>query len=176
MAPSDPRAFMVIFDRHFDAIDRFLRRQIGPSDAEDAAAEVFLRALQHAGSYEPRSSSARPWLLGIATNVARGIRRAHHSDRLRTPLELVPNDLQSVADARRPEAAAWLAEVRGALDLLPEEERTALLLYAWADLSYEEIAVALGSPVGTIRSRIARGRGRLRTELKLSDWEEVAEP
>ena len=67
--------------------------------------------------------------------------------------------------------AQGMAELVARLNRLPQREQEALALYAWADLAYEEIAEALGVPVGTVRSRIARGRERL--TLAGGGWSDI---
>ena len=160
----NPDAFLGIFDRHFSAVHRFIVRQLGPPAAEDAAAEVFVRALRGANSFAPDATDARPWLLGIAANVIRGELRRRYRD-VHQPLEAVEPLQAGLVDEGRLDAVGRLAEVRSALESIPLDDREPLLLYAWADLSYEEIAEALRLPIGTVRSRIARGRRRLRSEL-----------
>ena len=105
-----------------------------------------------------------PWLYGVATNVLRNHVRTLR--RFRTALERLPapeaepdfadDAAQRLADRRRMRA------VLAVFGRLPRRERDVLALCVWAELSYEEAAVALGLPVGTVRSRLARGRARLR--------------
>lgn len=170
----DPQAFLPVFERHFGAVHRFVARQLGSGAAEDAVAEVFVRALRSADTFEPDTTDARPWLLGIATNVVRAeLRRLYAGPAL--PIEFARSAASGVMDESQLEAVGELAEVQRALELVPIDEREPLLLYAWLDLSYEEIALALGLPVGTVRSRIARARRRLRRELGLVRIEAVSE-
>jgi RNA polymerase sigma-70 factor (ECF subfamily) len=151
---ADPEVFAVLFDRHFDAIHGYAQRRVGPDLADEIAAETFTRAFDRRGRYDSSRDNARPWLLGIATNLLR-----HHwrSERRR---------LDAYARGGRREhhelSGPIAAELVVALKALPRREREPLLLLAWADLSYEEIAAALGAPVGTVRSRISRARARLR--------------
>lgn len=161
----DPQAFLEIFERHFDVVHRFLARQLGSAAAEDAAADVFLRALRGAASFAPDVVDARPWLFGIAANVIRAELRDRYRDQPQS-IDSVET-LETGRDEAKLEAVGQLAEVQKALDLIPIDEREPLLLFAWLDLSYEEIATALGLPIGTVRSRIARARRRLRASLGL---------
>ena len=80
----DPQAFLEIFERHFDVVHRFLARQLGSAAAEDAAADVFLRALRGAASFAPDVVDARPWLFGIAANVIRAELRDRYRDQPQT--------------------------------------------------------------------------------------------
>jgi RNA polymerase sigma factor (sigma-70 family) len=159
-ARRDPAAFGEIFDRHFDAVHAFARRRVGADLADEIASETFVRAFDRRGSYDLGFPDARPWLLGIAANLMRRHwrtekRRLAAYARHGAPGEARPDD-------PRAGEAAVLVEL---LDGLRREERDALLLHALADLTYEEIAAALGIPIGTVRSRLSRARGRLREAL-----------
>ncbi len=159
----DPSAFELLFDRHFSAIHRFVRHRLGEASADDLAAEVFVRAFAARARYEPRSTDARAWLFVIATNLIRDeIRRRVRADGVRTRLEGErPAETVIEVPGNDPELAAALLTLR-------EEEREALVLFAWANLTYEEIADATGVAIGTIRSRISRARTQLQTELAAS--------
>jgi RNA polymerase sigma-70 factor (ECF subfamily) len=164
----DPRLFAGVFDRHYVAIAGFLRRRVERSLADELAAETFLRAFDGRGRYDVARADALPWLFGIASNLLSRHRRAEERRlravaRERRLADPVPG-LDEV-DARL-DAAAASAVLASALASLGVGDREVLLLYAWADLSYEEIAVALGIPVGTVRSRLHRARGLLRKRLE----------
>jgi RNA polymerase sigma factor (sigma-70 family) len=152
-----PQAFAAIFDRHFDAVYGFAHRRLGPSLAEEVASETFIRAFDRRGSFDPARVDARPWLFGIAANMVRRHWRTERR-RLRALERLEPT-----AEQESPSHEG--ADLVDALDSLPAREREALLLFVLADLSYDEIAAALDVPVGTIRSRLARARGRVRAHL-----------
>jgi hypothetical protein len=66
---SEPRAFVAVFDRHFDAIHRYLRRRVGKATADDLASETFAEAFEHRQRYDLRREGARPWLDGIAQDL-----------------------------------------------------------------------------------------------------------
>src|SRR5204862_6813178 len=104
--------------------------------------------------YDATREAARAWLLGIAANL---LRRHWRSERRRLDA-YARSGGRDVAELSGPVAA----ELAAAVKALPRREREPLLLLAWAELSYEEIGVALGVPIGTVRSRISRGRARLR--------------
>ena len=164
----DPRAFALIFDRHFDTIFRYLRRRVGRTRAEELAAETFAQALAARHRFDASHPDARPWLYGIAVNLLRHHYRSEERE-LRAyarggvdPLAAEEPSLERVdAAAMGPAVAAALAE-------LAPIEREALLLYAWAELAYDDIATALDIPIGTVRSRINRARTRLRELLAAS--------
>jgi RNA polymerase sigma factor (sigma-70 family) len=166
----DPTAFALVFDRHYDAVHRYLARRVGVDLADDLADETFTTAFDLRRRYDPGHPDSRPWLLGIATNLVRHHRRSE-ARRLRAYARLdrpaaSQGGLEGVEarlDAER--MAPLIAE---ALTHLSDGDRDALLLLAWADLRYEEIAVALRIPVGTVRSRLSRARRRLRELLGAS--------
>jgi RNA polymerase sigma factor (sigma-70 family) len=152
-------AFAEIFERHFDTIYGYLVRRVGPELATDLASDVFLTAFERRARYDIGRREALPWLYGIAANKLRGHRRSEER-RLRafarTPM------LSDVAAGARSAIEGSVAE---ALVSLPLIDREVLLLFAWADLAYEEIAEALDVPVGTVRPRLNRARRVLREGL-----------
>jgi RNA polymerase sigma-70 factor (ECF subfamily) len=153
----DPRMFAAIFERHFDALYGYARRRVGADLAEEIATETFVRAFDRRRTFDTERVDARPWLLGIAANL---LRRHWRTERRRLEAYArsgVPAEAFSDAAAR--------VEVVSALDSLSRDERETLFLFAVADLTYEEIADALRIPVGTVRSRLARARGRIRRRL-----------
>src|SRR5215470_11164065 len=159
-----PGAFGIIFDRHGSTLLRFLTRRVDPAEAEDLLGEVFRIAFERRSTFERDRDSARPWLYGIAANL---VAKHHRSEsrRLRamarvSARRVLPDDPAERAVAAADAGVLW-ARVVDAIGTLPEAERQVLLLYAWEELSYEEIASVLGVPVGTVRSRLNRGRARL---------------
>ena len=158
---SDPSAFGVIFDRHFDAVHAYLARRAGPNVADDLAASTFTVAFERRRSFRREATTARPWLFGIATNLLRNERRAEQRA-LESLARTRPRLAEPGNEGGDAESAARLADALARLD---PGQRDVLLLYAWEDLSYAEIAFALRVPVGTVRSRLARARTHLRTAL-----------
>ena len=164
-----PGAFGVIFDRHGSTLLRFLARRVDPAEAEDLLGEVFRIAFERRSAFERDRDSARPWLYGIAANLvakhyrseARRLRAMARASALRaSAARLLDDDPAERAVASADAGALW-PRVVDAIGALPEAERQVLLLFAWEELSYEEIAQALGVPAGTVRSRLSRGRARL---------------
>lgn len=160
----DPGRFGEIFDRHAQPIFRFLGRRIGVDDADDVLGEVFTTAFEHRRRYDRARSSALPWLYGIASNLMHNHFRQQATqlrawERL-TGVDAVDDPTDAVAASL--DARARLQTAAKVLEELPAGERNALLLFAWEDLTYDEIAEALGVPVGTVRSRLNRARQRLR--------------
>lgn len=154
-----PDAFSRIFDRHFDAIYAYLARRIGRGRAEDLAASTFTVAFERRARFRTDTASARPWLLGIATNLLRNEWRAEK--RGANLLTRLSGGL-AAAHGGTGESAEPLGRLLAQLD---PDQLDVLLLYAWEELSYEEIAAALGIPVGTVRSRLSRARAHLRDGL-----------
>lgn len=156
---SDPRRFAVIFDRHFYAVHAYLARRIGEGRADDLAASTFAIAFERRDRFRLETSTARPWLFGIATNLLRNDRRAEQR-----ALEMLGRLGRSAGASVSPEPgdALPLGEMLAGLD---PQQRDVLLLYAWEELSYEEIAASLAIPVGTVRSRLSRARAQLRAAL-----------
>jgi RNA polymerase sigma-70 factor (ECF subfamily) len=163
---ADGAAFGEIFDRHFVEIDRYLARRVGSVLADEIAAEVFVTAFRSRGRYDPDVADARPWLYGIAANLARRHWRTERR-RLRayarTGVDPVCEDSGDID--RRVDVLAAGPALAAALAALRPGEREVLLLFAWGDLTYEELARALGVPVGTVRSRLSRARGHMRELL-----------
>jgi RNA polymerase sigma-70 factor (ECF subfamily) len=166
----DPRVFAALFDRHYAAVAGFLRRRLERSLADELAAETFLQAFDGRGRYDVSRADARPWLFGIASHLLARHRRGEEL-RLRAFARAgqVLGEDRGLDDAdRRLDAAAAAPVLAAALASLAAGDREVLLLYAWADLSYEEISTALGLPVGTVRSRLHRARERVRRDLEAS--------
>lgn len=163
----DDARFADVFARHFDLVHGYVRRRLGLDLADELAAETFVRAFQARRRYRASMGSVEGWLLGIATNLVRRHRRTEQR-RLRAyalrPSGSAEPDATALADGRLMAAAAGGALSR-ALAAMRAVDRDVLLLFAWEDLSYAEVAAALGIPVGTVRSRLARARGVMRKEL-----------
>ncbi|MDE3721044.1 sigma-70 family RNA polymerase sigma factor [Nocardiopsis sp. N85] len=166
----DPTDFGEIFRRHAPALHRYVVRRLGRADADDVVAETFHVAFRERHRYDPAYPDARPWLWRIAANLVRGHHRAetrHYRALARTGVDPV---LEGHADrvGERVDAASVSASLAGALARLSKGDRDVLLLIAWGELTYEEVASVLGIPVGTVRSRLHRARKRLRTALPTS--------
>ena len=158
----DESAFAPLFDRHYAALHRFLRARVGMALADDLASEVFLTAFRRRASYDVRHENARPWLFGIAVNLVRRHRRSE-LQRLAAYARLGDGDGDGASSF---EAADRLdPALAAALLRLSESDRHLVLLFAWAQFTYEEIAQALEVPIGTVRSRLSRSRATLRESL-----------
>jgi RNA polymerase sigma-70 factor (ECF subfamily) len=164
---SEPRAFGLVFERHFDVILRYLRRRLDDQRAEEATAQTFFVAFDERARFDPGRGDALPWLFGIATNIARRHRRVEVRElravaALGAEASTAEDGTEAKLDAERLRAplARCLAE-------LPAEESDVLYLLVWAELDQPEIAAALEIPLGTVKSRLSRARGRLREALDL---------
>ena len=169
-------AFGVLFERHARSVYNYLfRRTADWSTAEELTSVVFLEAWRRRDQVELERDDAIPWLLGVATNVLRNLRRSQR--RHRAALERLPRerteDFAAEVDARLDDER----QMRAAVDLLgklPRADQDVLALCVWEELTYGQAALALGIPVGTVRSRLSRSRARLR-ELSANpghEWDE----
>lgn len=160
----EPRAFEVLFDRHFVAVHRYLHRRAGRDVADELAAETFALAFERRASCRS-SGSALPWLYGIATNLLHRHRRVERRQ-LSAFARSGVNDWVTYDDeTARVDDASRSSELARALAAMQPRERDALLLYALADLSYDEIAAALDAPVGTVATWLHRARETAQREL-----------
>jgi RNA polymerase sigma-70 factor (ECF subfamily) len=162
---SEPGAFADIFDRYVDVVLAYARRRLGHAEGEEITARVFMIAFEKRAKFDPGAESAKPWLLGIASNL---IRRRFRDERERlSSLAKVSHPLPSepIDDPARLDAERLRPALADALRRLSLGEREAFLLVALGDLTYEETARALRVPIGTIRSRIHRARAHLREHI-----------
>ena len=163
----DRRALEILLARHFDRVHAICRRITGhPEDALDATQEALLAVSRGIGRYDARAAFTT-WLYRVATNAALDeVRR-----RKRRP---APVDVDAMEQAPAPatgsagsveSVVAARVDVDSALATLAPEFRAAVVLRDLCDLDYSEIAEALGIPIGTVRSRIARGRAAIAHRL-----------
>lgn len=173
----DPEQFAAIYDRYSPALHRYAGRRVGAADADDVVAAAFLAAFRARARYDLTRPDARPWLFGILTKeIAR--RRRTEQARLRTLARTGP-DRPEPGPADQVAAAVSAQAVRQALARalrsLAPADRDVLLLTAWGELTYAEIAEALGIPVGTVRSRLNRARRKVREALGGTDPTAITE-
>lgn len=160
----DGEAFGVIFDRHHAAVRAYCARRTGSVDAaDDLAAVVFLEAWRRRAEVELVHDSALPWLYGVAGNTLR--RRTRTVLRHRRLLGRLPAEPASPdhADdvAARLDDTREIEQLTAAVARLRRTDREVLALCGWQGPDYQSAAVALGIPVGTVRSRLSRARTRL---------------
>jgi RNA polymerase sigma factor (sigma-70 family) len=175
---NEPHHFAEVFDRHAPHIHRYVARRLGREAADDLTAETFLAAFGRRRHYDVGRRDARPWLYGIATNLI-GQHRRDEVRRYRLallPAQPRPED----CPAERVAAGVTAEGARGALSAalaeLSDDDRDVLLLIAWEQLTYEEVAAALRVPVGTVRSRLNRARRKVRSALGADPTIAVEEP
>jgi RNA polymerase sigma factor (sigma-70 family) len=164
-----PDQFGELFRRHYAAVHGFTVGLVGRSVGADLAAEVFVRAFAVRRRFNPAYSSARPWLMGIASNLVAGYYRsqARENRALRRLAKIPPSDdpFEDAAVARV-DAQQLNRLISAAFGSLRREEAEVVSLFVYAGLSYAEIAVALAIPEGTVRSRLSRARERLRNLIE----------
>ena len=160
----DGDAFGVLFDRHHEAVRGYCARRVGSVDAaDDLVSIVFLEAWRRRSDVELVHDSVLPWLYGVAGNtVRRRTRTAMRHRRLLDRLpgaDVTPDHAEDVA--ARLDDSRELERVTTALGRLRRIDQEVLVLCLWQGLDYASAAVALGVPVGTVRSRLSRARARL---------------
>jgi RNA polymerase sigma-70 factor (ECF subfamily) len=133
-------------------------------DAQDVAQEASLRALRYFDGFQ--GGDARAWLLAIVRNCSLTWRKRQKIDHARhvPDADDVPLVSSSEADAAAVESSERM-RVQRAIDALPSEFREVIVLREVQDMSYREIGDVIGVPIGTVMSRLARGRKRLATLL-----------
>ena len=165
----EPQFFGELFRRHATRVHAYVRRRlVDDSASDDIVAETFHIAFTRRGDFRrDGASNAVPWLLGIATNLIRNHRRAEVRKYKALARSGVDAAHDSVADAATSKVQAEVNHRRmaKALARLSPDARDALLLRAWEELSYEEIATILDKPVGTVATLIRRSRQKLRDAL-----------
>jgi RNA polymerase sigma-70 factor (ECF subfamily) len=166
----DAGAFGLLFERHARPVYNLCFRRTGNwAVAEDLTSEVFLLAWRRRREvvFTTDGGSVLPWLLGVAVNIARNRLRSDRRavaavarlDARAAEADFSDDVVGRLADERQ------MAEVLAVVERLPGHEQEVLALCAWSDLSYEDCALALGVPVGTVRSRLSRARMHLRELL-----------
>lgn len=165
-AAGDREAFAALYRRRRPDVYRFALHMCGAhATAEDIVQEVFLAVIQQAARFDPARAGALTWLLGIARNHVRRHRAMTWARRVTSwvsghapAIDLDP----SIDIAQREEVAALRRLVAG----LPIRYREAIVLCDLRELSYEDAAVVMRCAVGTVRSRLHRGRALLGERLK----------
>lgn len=175
----EPSAFAELFDRHARSVLAFAAYRVGRQVADDVLSETFLVAFRRRADFDPSADSAAPWLIGIASRVIRR-HRTVEAKQWRSFAASVPqhdvSTLGGLDDAMsRIDAAREVATLRARISALAPKNRETLLLYAWQGMSYDDIATALGVPVGTVRSRLNRVRRKLDGDRKIRAFEKKHE-
>ncbi|PFH08891.1 RNA polymerase sigma-70 factor (ECF subfamily) [Collimonas sp. PA-H2] len=172
----DRQAFGLLVRRH-QGVVRALLRRLARGDAawaDELAQEAFLRAYQNLGGFRGEARF-RTWLIRIATNVFLEQRRRGDAQ-LQAQTQALNDETEQhqiaaggMAQADHAlslsDTVALSLDVQRALDVLSEAERQAIVLSYWGDLSHAEAALALGCPLGTLKTHLLRGRAKLETAL-----------
>lgn len=171
----DPECFSLLVQTHAHAILVYLTRRVGPDDAEDLAADTFLTAFSRRRNYVSIHGSALPWLYGIATNLLRNYSRSERRriEFLSRMAAAEGSGIRDNTNERRVEAAHDLQRLAMGLANLADSARDVVMLVGIEGLSYEEASVALGVPVGTVRSRLSRARDQLRGSVGCANCTEA---
>ena len=170
MRQGDEEAFVELYRRHKDSVYRFaLLRTGSAAQAADVTQETFLHLMTRPEQYDPARGCVAAWLCGVARNLARRETRSRED-------AMDPDDLVEgapgltelvVADgpAERLLASETAEQVRAALAAIAPHYRDVLILCELSDLSYAEAAQVCGIDIGTVRSRLSRGRAQLADRL-----------
>lgn len=167
MALLPDAALRSAYDAHGPELHRFASRALGDAAlAEDAVQEAFVRAWRASATYDPARSSQRTWLFAILRNVVIDLARARRS---RPPLAGADDgDPAAVTDEIDHVLTAW--QVEAALGALADDQRRVLVEVHWRGRPYAEVAVELGIPEGTVKSRVYYGLRAMRDVLEAQGW------
>lgn len=178
----DLAAFNALVERHQQVVFSVCYRFLGDAaSAEDAAQDTFVRAWRSSRGWN--GGLVRPWLLKIATNRCYDLLRSQTrrpTDSLdAAPVEVEPrwsSQVETEDPAGHATRADLSARLERSLATLPFDQRAAIVLVDIQGVSYEEASAITGAAVGTIKSRISRGRARLRDDLRedAAAWEHFA--
>ncbi|MFC0626808.1 RNA polymerase sigma factor [Kribbella deserti] len=167
----EPDRFTVIFDRYFGQVHSYVARRLGTDIADDLSSETFLIAFRQRAKFDSRSGVVRAWLYGIATNLIRRYRRDEvrawrAAAKLPLPAESTGDEDRIAAQVTAQGASGQLA---AALAKVNAKDREVLMLVALGELTYDEVAAALGIAYGTVCSRLSRARRVVRENLGHTD-------
>lgn len=166
------RLFDSLFETHHDAVYRYCLRRLGPSDAEDAAADVFAIVWRRIDQV-PAGDATRAWLIGVAYKVVGNRfrsqrRRSRLSQRIESEQRAQLGEVQSEPDTQ---------SVLAALEELSPSDRELVRLSSWDGLTRSEIAVVLGIRVNAVDQRLHRARARLKTHFdRLAEGRQTTRP
>ena len=160
----DHTAFEYLFNRYRDAIRRlFLQRSTPPEDTDDLLQETFIKVYANLHRYSPEYTFGQ-WLYTIAKNTHIDFERKRQEDisidgKFSAPASSAPSPEESLINTQQ------RSQIERYIELLPQQYRRLFVMRFIDDFSYEEIADCLDLEVGTVKSRIARGRENLRKYL-----------
>jgi RNA polymerase sigma factor (sigma-70 family) len=167
----EPDRFTQIFDRYFPQVHSYVARRLGSDLADDLAAETFLVAFRQRAKFDGRNGVVRAWLYGIATNLI----RRHRRDEVRAWRATAKLPLPTPSGGHEERVAAQVTaqgagrQLAAALAKVSAKDREVLMLVALGELTYDEVAAALGIANGTVASRLSRARKVVREHLGHTD-------
>jgi RNA polymerase sigma-70 factor (ECF subfamily) len=169
----DEASFALLLEKHRNPVVHFLYRMVqNQAIAEELAQEVFLRVYRSRESYEP-TAKFTTWLYRITTHLALNYVRDKRHDKLHDSIDNQPEDaaprqladrVPNVEEGMLRESA--LAEIRAAIEALPEKQRSAVLMHKYQEMDYTQIAAALGCSESAVKSLLFRAYESLRNRLK----------
>lgn len=167
LSVGDEQAFTVLYQRHSPIVYRYARSLGGdPTLADEIVQEAFLVLIRRPASFDPQRGELTPWLLGVARRM---LAKRRSLDARALPLDVEgpqgdppAPDLDALEALTRQERMACL---RHAIEGLPSEFREVITLCDLEEISYQQAAEILETPVGTVRSRLHRARGLLARKL-----------
>ena len=167
----EPDRFTLIFDRYFPQVHSYVARRLGTDIADDLASETFLIAFGQRARFDSRGGVVRAWLYGIATNLI----RRHRRDEVRAWRATARLPLPTASGSHEERvtqqvtAQATSRQLAAALAKVSARDREVLMLVALGELTYDEVAAALGIAYGTVCSRLSRARRVVRENLGHTD-------
>lgn len=165
----DAEAFDTLFDRHYVSVYNFARMMLGDSSgADEVLQDAFLALAQNVKHYTPRGRF-RPWMMRIVRNLCLNRIQAERIQRVtlgRSEIGLVNPASGSPGPAETLDADEQRTIIRAAIAELPDNQREAIALYAFEQMSYREIADVMNSPINTIKTLIHRARVSLAQKLE----------
>lgn len=165
----DPELFGEVYDRHKQRLVAYLEKRTNHDIGMDLASETFTIAFASRHRYEPRYSSARPWFFGIATKLLlrhwRGEYRRRDAMRRLAIVEATRED--DFTEEATEHLTAHFAErdLQRAIECLNDDDREVLMLSAWGQLTHTEVAEAMDTPLGTVKSRMHRAQHIVRSQV-----------
>ena len=168
LALRDENALRELHRRYAALVFSVAMRYVGAASAEEVVQDVFVALWNKHGSFDPARGSFKPWLAQIARR--RAMNRLRDARRDAPAIDDAIDDIAS--DAALPDESQWQSHrqevIRAAVDALPEAQRQALSLAFFDELTHEQIAKVLGTPVGTAKTRIRLAMKRLGPMLLLT--------
>jgi RNA polymerase sigma-70 factor (ECF subfamily) len=158
----DRKAREILVDRYLNSVFAIAMRIIGnPADAEDLTQDTFMRVFERLDQYNA-DGPFKSWILKIAANLAISHLRSHRREKLFLKTAYATSNEPSATPPATSDNSRELQELLGRLD---ENERAAIVLFHFQEMSYTEAAEAMNAPINTVRTLLHRGRSRLRELL-----------